>query len=53
MNAFRDKVFKIATIDSGTDNSEVRSTLLADDGSLLRRLHLFATKFQYEPESNA
>lgn len=49
MNAFRDKVFKIATIDSSPENSEVRSTLLANDGSLLRRLHLFATKFQYEP----
>ncbi|MBC8107845.1 MAG: hypothetical protein H7Z14_14750 [Anaerolineae bacterium] len=51
MNSFRDKVFNVATIDSTPEISEVRSTMLADDGSLLRRLHLFAATFQYEPES--
>ena len=49
--AFRDKIFKLATVESSPENSEVRSTLLAEDGSLLRRLHLFATKLQYEPET--
>ncbi|CAN5570832.1 hypothetical protein BH09PLA1_BH09PLA1_29240 [soil metagenome] len=51
MNAFRDKVFKLATVDSAAENSEVRSTLLAANGTLLRRMHLFAAKFQYEPQT--
>ena len=51
MNAFRDKTFKVAKVDSSPDQSEVRSTLLAVDGAILRRMNLFAPSLLYEPET--